>query len=68
MPALPESGRRVTLPAFAGSADAVALAQAALAAREAHRILAIVCADAHAAARLAEEITWFAPQLRISVF
>ncbi len=68
VPALPESGRRVALPALAGSADAVALAQVALAARDAHRILAIVCADAHAAARLAEEIAWFAPQLEVGVF
>ena len=68
VPSLPDGGRRLALPALAGSADAVALAQAALAASDGRRILAIVCADAHAAARLAEEIAWFAPQLKVSVF
>ena len=68
VPALPEAGRRVAPPALAGSADAIALAQVALAARDRHRSLAIVCAEAHAAARLADEIAWFAPQLRLGVF
>ncbi|HEV2220760.1 MAG TPA: transcription-repair coupling factor, partial [Casimicrobiaceae bacterium] len=68
VPALPEAGRRTALPALAGSADALALAQVALEARDQHRSLAIVCADAHAAARLGDEIGWFAPQLRLGVF
>ncbi|MDE2209037.1 MAG: transcription-repair coupling factor [Betaproteobacteria bacterium] len=68
VPALPEAGRRIAPPALAGSADALALAQVALDARDRHRCLAIVCAEAHAAARLADEIAWFAPQLRLSVF
>ncbi len=68
VPTLPEGGRRVALPALAGSADAIVLTQAALAARGQRHSLAIVCADAHAAARLADEIAWFSPQLRISVF
>ncbi len=67
-PAFPESGRRLALPPLAGSGDALALAQIALAARERHRTLAIVCSDALAAARLAEEIAWFAPALTVSVF
>ena len=61
VPALPEAGRRIAPPALAGSADALALAQVALDARDRHRCLAIVCAEAHAAARLADEIAWFAP-------
>src|SRR6476661_5278677 len=67
-PALPEGGRRLVLPALAGSGDALALAQIALAASERHRTLAIVCSDALAATRLAEEIAWFAPALSVSVF
>ncbi len=66
--ALPEAGSRITLPALAGSADALALAQVALAAREAQRTLVIVCADAHAAARLAGEIGWLAPSVSQCVF
>src|SRR4029079_17911000 len=50
------------------SADSLALTELALAAREQHRTLAIVCADALATARLAAEIAWFAPDLVISVF
>ncbi|MHB8495102.1 MAG: transcription-repair coupling factor [Casimicrobiaceae bacterium] len=68
VPALPEAGRRIAPASLAGSADAIALAQVALGARDQHRSLAIVCAEAHAAARLADEIAWFAPQLRLSVF
>ena len=61
----PAAGQVRTLPACHGSGDALLLA--ALAAREAAggRALAIVAAAAPDAQRLAEEIRWFAPQLRV---
>jgi transcription-repair coupling factor (superfamily II helicase) len=68
VPAPPSAGRRLALPPLTGSADALALAQLALAAREQRRMLAIVCADALAATRLASEIAWFAPEIAIGVF
>ena len=64
-PALPEPGRRATIAPLAGSADALALSQLALHATDARRTVAIVCADALATQRLADEIAWFAPALRI---
>jgi len=67
-PVLPESGRRLVLPPLAGSADALALAQIGLAARHRHRMLAIICSDALAATRLAQEIAWFAPTLAVGAF
>jgi transcription-repair coupling factor (superfamily II helicase) len=68
VPVLPDGGRRLALPPLAGSADALALAQIGLAAREQRRMLVVVCADALAATRLAGEITWFAPALAVSLF
>ena len=67
-PVLPESGRRLVLPPLAGSADALALAQIGLAAQHRHRMLAIICSDALAATRLAQEIAWFAPTLAVGAF
>lgn len=67
-PSLPDAGRRLALPPLAGSADALALAQLGMACEQARSTLAIVCADALAAQRLAEEIGWFAPGLRIALF
>jgi len=55
----PQSRRRVTR--LAGSADALALARLAQAARP----LAVVSATALDAQRLADEIAWFAPGLRV---
>jgi transcription-repair coupling factor (superfamily II helicase) len=55
----PQSRRRVTR--LAGSADALALARLAQAARP----LALVSATALDAQRLADEIAWFAPGLRV---
>ena len=53
------------MPALAGSADAplAHLASGGIASR----LVAIVCAEAAAAQRLADEIAWFAPALRIAV-
>jgi transcription-repair coupling factor (superfamily II helicase) len=64
----PDSGRRLALPPLAGSADALAFAQAGIAAQQRRRMLAIVCSDALAATRLAHEIAWFAPALAVGVF
>jgi transcription-repair coupling factor (superfamily II helicase) len=67
-PAPPHGPRRVQVPPLPETADALALAQLALEARAAQRTLAIVCADALAASRLAAELAWFAPTLTINVF
>ncbi|MDR2239822.1 MAG: transcription-repair coupling factor [Zoogloeaceae bacterium] len=60
LPALPKPGARRDLPALAGSADALALAQLA----GAGRMLAVVTANPLDAQRLLEEIGWFRPALR----
>jgi transcription-repair coupling factor (superfamily II helicase) len=57
------AGTRFALPRPPGSGDALLLAQAALRARAAHRLLAVLCADALDAQRLVEELPWFAPSL-----
>jgi transcription-repair coupling factor (superfamily II helicase) len=67
LPALPPPGRKASLPALAGSADALALAQCAANAATLGQLVAIICADALAVQRLAAEIAWFAPTLRINV-
>jgi len=61
LPALPKPGARLDLPVLAGSADALALAQAA----GSGRMLAVVTANPLDAQRLQEEIAWYAPQLRV---
>jgi transcription-repair coupling factor (superfamily II helicase) len=58
---LPRPGARLALPALAGSADALAIA--ALAARG--TMLTVITARPSEAQRLAEEIAWFAPKLRV---
>jgi transcription-repair coupling factor (superfamily II helicase) len=67
-PPLPPAGQRTTMPPLPGSADALALAQLGDTAARAGRTLAIVCADALATQRLAEEMAWFSPALRIAIF
>ena len=59
--ALPKPGFRIDIPAVAGSADALAVARLALAGR----LLLVVAASPLDAQRLAEEIAWFAPALRV---
>jgi transcription-repair coupling factor (superfamily II helicase) len=66
LPEPPASGRKALAPPLAGSADALALAQRASAAADGGACVAVVCAEALAAQRLAEEIAWFAPALRIA--
>ncbi len=60
LPAVPKAGQRVALPALAGSGDALAIAQLAAPGH----LLAVVAASPLEAQRLAEEIAWFAPDLR----
>ncbi len=68
-PKLPPPGQKSALPPLAGSADALAIAQLAVAARAgpARRMVAVVCADALAAQRLADEVAWFAPGLAVAL-
>ncbi len=61
LPALPKPGQRLDLPLLAASADALALAQLA----RPGQLLAVVTASPLEAQRLAEEIAWFAPELRV---
>ena len=61
LPALPNPGQRLDLPLLAASADALALAQLA----RPGQLLAVVTASPLEAQRLAEEIAWFAPELRV---
>src|SRR2546429_5772937 len=65
---LPDAGRKIVLEPLAGSADALALAQLATQCAHDHRILAVICADALATQRLAEEIGYFEPELRVAAF
>jgi transcription-repair coupling factor (superfamily II helicase) len=59
--ALPKAGTRLDLPALAGSADALVVAQLA----QPDRLLLVVAASPLDAQRLAEEVAWFAPNLRV---
>ena len=61
----PAPGQVRTLPRAHGSADALLLARLAVRETAVGRALAIVAADAPDARRLADEICWFAPQLRV---
>jgi transcription-repair coupling factor (superfamily II helicase) len=67
LPERPAGRERAAASRLAGSADALALSQHAVAEAALGRLVAIVCADALAVQRLAREITWFAPALRVSV-
>ena len=59
-----KAGERTQLPSFAGSADALHVAQ--LAGRSAKRsLLTVITADAGDAQRLLDEIPWFAPDVRV---
>ncbi len=59
--ALPKPGQRIDLAPLAASADALALAQLA----RSGALLAVVTASPLEAQRLAEEIAWFQPSLRV---
>ena len=61
-------GKRFTLPRPTGSGDALLLARHAQAQVARKRLLAIVTAEPADAQRLADELPFFAPGLRVSVF
>lgn len=67
LPEQPRPGLRALASPVAGSADALALAQLAAEAAERDELIAVICAEALAVQRLAAEIPWFAPGLRVSV-
>jgi transcription-repair coupling factor (superfamily II helicase) len=62
------TGKRFTLPRPIGSADALLLAQFAQARQAEKRLLAIITADPADTQRLADELPFFAPGLRVAVF
>jgi len=64
---LPEPGRRLGAGPFAGSSDALALAELARRAAAKKRMLAVISAEPRSAQRLAEEMPWFAPELRVAL-
>ncbi len=61
-------GKRYTLPRPLGSADALLLARQAAAAKAAGRVLAIVTAEPSDSTRLADELPFFDPGLRVALF
>ncbi|MBK9361739.1 MAG: transcription-repair coupling factor [Rubrivivax sp.] len=61
-------GKRFTLPRPLGSADALLLARQAAAAKAAGRVLAIVTAEPSDSTRLADELPFFDPGLRVALF
>ena len=67
IPDLPDPGRRMGAGPFAGSSDALALAALGRRAAALTQMVAVISADARSAQRLAEEIPWFAPELRVAL-
>jgi transcription-repair coupling factor (superfamily II helicase) len=61
-------GKRFTLPRPIGSADALLLARQAAAAKASGRMLAIVTAEPADSTRLADELPFFDPALRVALF
>ncbi|NML14346.1 transcription-repair coupling factor [Azohydromonas caseinilytica] len=61
-------GKRFTLPRPPGSADALLLARSARQHANAKRLMAVITADPADAPRLADELTFFEPGLRVAVF
>ncbi|GAB1394932.1 transcription-repair coupling factor [Rhodocyclaceae bacterium] len=63
LPGQPKAGQRASLAPLAGSADALVITQLATAGR----LLVTITATPLEAQRLAEEIGWFAPNLRVNL-
>jgi transcription-repair coupling factor (superfamily II helicase) len=63
-PALPDPGQKHQQSDLAGAADALYLAELA----HSRRPLVVVCASAWDVQRLADELRWFDPELRVCVF
>jgi transcription-repair coupling factor (superfamily II helicase) len=68
LPAIPDAGRKTAAGPYAGSSDALALAQLARACAGEKRMVAVITGDPHTAQRLTQEISWFAPGLRVVLF
>lgn len=71
LPMLPPAlapGRRTTLPMPPGSGDALLLAQVAQARASGSAPMVVVTAEPFDAQRLADEIPFFAPGLRVALF
>ena len=67
VPRLPPAGQKTRAAPLPGSADALAIAQLAASTSREKRLLAVVAADALAAQRIADELPWFAPELRVAL-
>ena len=67
LPDSPDPGQRLRAGPFAGSSDALALADLGRRTAAVRRMLVIVSADPLSAQRLSEEIPWFAPELRVAL-
>jgi transcription-repair coupling factor (superfamily II helicase) len=64
---VPDAGKRMGAGPFAGSSDALALADLARRAAARKRMVAVISAEPRSAQRLADEVPWFAPDLRVAV-
>ena len=67
VPRLPPAGQKTRTAPLPGSADALAIAQIAAGCAREKRLVAVVAADALAAQRIADELPWFAPELRVAL-
>ncbi len=66
-PHVPLAGHATRVAPLPGSSDALALAQLARECAAGKRVLAAIAADAQGAQRIAEELPWFAPGVRVAL-
>ncbi len=66
-PRVPTPGHTTRVAPLPGSSDALALAQLARECVAGKRVLAAIAADAQGAQRIAEELPWFAPGVRVAL-
>ena len=66
-PHVPLAGHATRVAPLPGSSDALALAQLARECAAGKRVLAVIAADAQGAQRIAEELPWFAPGVRVAL-
>ena len=64
---LVKAGERRSLTPASGASRAAALAALFEKARETHRPMTVICADASEAARLSDELSWLKPEARIGM-
>ncbi|MCU0950602.1 MAG: DEAD/DEAH box helicase, partial [Burkholderiaceae bacterium] len=62
------AGERFALPRPPGSGDALLIARVAADAKRRARLLVVICADAHDAQRLVDELPYFDPSLTVRAF